>query len=131
MNDCHLNGFNKCSPASLTQINAFSSQSGVNLPQDYTAFLRQSNGGEGLIGPNSYLILWSVEELVSLNEAYQVNEYAPGLLLFGSDGGGDAYAFNTKECNHIVRVPFVGMDVSAVEQLADDFGGFLETLAKV
>jgi hypothetical protein len=125
-----LNRFNKRPPASPEQIAAFSTASGLTLPQDYTAFLKQANGGEGIVGPNAYLILFAVDELASLNKAYQVEDYVPGLLIFGSDGGGEAFAFNTRNAMRVVRVPFVGMDTSTVEPLADTFTTFIEYLSK-
>jgi SMI1 / KNR4 family (SUKH-1) len=125
-----LNRFNKRPPAAPEQIAAFSTASGLTLPLDYTAFLKQTNGGEGLVGPNAYLILFAVHELASLNKAYQVEDYVPGLLVFGSDGGGEAFAFNTRNNMRVVRVPFVGMDTSTVEPLADTFTTFIEYLSK-
>lgn len=125
-----LNRFNKRLPASLEQIAAFSTTSGLTLPQDYTDFLKQSNGGEGIIGANAYLILFTVDELASLNKAYHVEDYAPGLLIFGSDGGGEAFAFNVGDSMRVIRVPFVGMDSSNVEPLANNFTAFIEYLSE-
>ena len=122
--------FNKRSPATPEQIAAFSTASGLTLPQDYTAFLKKANGGEGMVGPNAYLILFAVDELASLNKTYQVEDYVPGLLFFGSDGGGEAFAFNTRDAMRVVRVPFVGMDPSTVEAIADTFTAFIEYLSK-
>ena len=51
---------------------------------------RRANGGEGFVG-RAYLILWPIEKLRELNDAYQVEQYAPGFLIFGSDGGGEAF----------------------------------------
>jgi len=125
-----LDRFNMRLPAAPEQIAAFSTASGWTLPQDYTAFLKQANGGEGLVGPNAYLILFAIDELVSLNKAYQAEDYAPGLLIFGSDGGGEAFAFNARDAMRVVRVPFVGMDPSTVERLTDSFTAFIEYLSK-
>ena len=125
-----LASFNKRPPALPEQIVAFSTSSGLILPQDYSDFLKQANGGEGIIGDNTYLILFAVEELLSLNKAYQVDDYAPGLLIFGSDGGGEAFAFSINDGMRIIRVPFVGMDASAVEPIANNFTSFIEYLAK-
>jgi hypothetical protein len=120
----------RCNPpadeASLRQLAAGSA---VALPEDYLEFLRAANGGEGFVGPNSYLILWRAEELVEMNESYQVGEYAPGLFLFGSDGGGEAFAFDFRsDAKDIIAVPFVGMDLSAIRPLSQNFAGFLEKL---
>jgi len=100
----------------------------VALPDDFSSFLTVANGGEGMIGDN-YLILWRTEELAELNDAYQVSEYAPGLLIFGSDGGGEAFAFDTR-CSpwSVVKIPFVGMDLNDARPLASSFAGFLSLL---
>lgn len=124
-----LNHFNGTTPASDDVIQKFEQSSGLLLPDDYVAFLRESNGGEGFIGENAYLILWPVEQLLELNTAYQVQEYAPGLLFFGSDGGGEAYAFDTRMAElPVVSVPFVGMGHSLVRRIAPTFSAFLATL---
>src|SRR5438876_10095853 len=97
-------------PVRAAEIERFRAETGVDLPRDYVEFLQRSDGGEGFIGPNAYVILWQLSELVELNNAYQVEEYAPGLLIFGSNGGGEAYAFDTlASAMPIVSVPFVGM----------------------
>lgn len=35
--------------------------------------------------------------MIWFNEEYQVRQYAPGVILFGSDGGGEAYGFDIYE----------------------------------
>lgn len=102
----------------------------AELPPDYTEFLRTSNGGEGFVG-KSYIALWRAEELKTLNDSYEVAQFAPGLLLFGSDGGGEAYAFDTRESPWvIVRVPFIGIaDAQSAIPLNRSFVEFLQNLA--
>lgn len=81
------------------------------------------------MGENQPLILWPVEELHSVNDGYHVNDYAPGLLIFGSNGGGDAYGFDTRSADWpIVEVPFVGMDWSAASAVAPSFDAFIKRL---
>lgn len=119
------------SPASKDDIKLFEKLSGFILPADYVDFLRKSNGGEGFIGENAYLILWPVEQLLEMNSAYQTQEYAPGLLLIGSDGGGEAIAFDTNSPEFpVVSVPFVGMDRSLIRFVSPNFGGVFEALIK-
>src|SRR5262245_60194529 len=78
---------------------------GHSLPPDYVQFLREHDGGEGFVGDN-YLILWKAEELSTFNREYEVDQCAPGLLLFASNGGGEGYAFDTRSVNmSVVRVP--------------------------
>jgi hypothetical protein len=82
---------------------------GLSLPSDYLDFLQQHNGGEGFIGDN-YIIFWRAEELADFNREYEIAKYAPGILLFGSDGGGEGYGFDTQRGGMpIVRIPFIGM----------------------
>ncbi|MCR8649792.1 hypothetical protein A1343_11075 [Leptospira interrogans serovar Bataviae] len=45
----------------------------VTFPEDYKQILLWSNGGEGKVG-NRYLSLWKIEELVQLNEDYQIKK---------------------------------------------------------
>jgi SMI1 / KNR4 family (SUKH-1) len=103
-------------------------ESGFLLPDSYARFLQQMNGGEGFIG-NAYVILRRIEQLIEMNKAHEVAEWAPGLLLFGSDGGGEAFAFDTRsEAKPIVSVPFIGMDLGRVLPAASGFESFFEQL---
>lgn len=118
------------SPAPQEAIISAEMALNAKLPNGYVNFLGHANGGEGLIG-NSYLILWPVEQLQELNEAYNVKEFAPGLLLFGSSGGGEAYAFDMRIAGSpIVQVPFVGMALKEVWEVAPTFEEFLKKLAE-
>ena len=58
------------------------------LSQDYLDAMRQSDGIEGWVGENSYLMIYSLEQLPSVNKAACTDEFAPGMFIFGSDGGG-------------------------------------------
>lgn len=103
---------------------------GCSLPSDYINFLREHDGGEGFIGDN-YLILWRAEEISQFNREYEVEQYAPGLLLFGSSGGGEGYGFDTRDvAMPVVRVPFIGMDLRYAIPVASDFTDLLNQLAK-
>lgn len=99
----------------------------VKFPFDYKQFIEAFNGAEGEIGENSYIVFWSVEDIIELNEAYEVNQFAPGLILIGSNGGNTAYAFDIRfESKPIIEVPFIGMDLDEVKLCANTFRGFLE-----
>ena len=98
---------------------------GLALPVDYLAFLKESNGGEGFID-DGYIMVWAAEELAPFNADYQVKEYAPGLLLFGSNGSGEAYAFDRRSgVLPIVQVPFVGMDLRHARPIAKSIDALL------
>ncbi|MHA6194722.1 SMI1/KNR4 family protein [Pseudomonas wadenswilerensis] len=119
----HLN-----SRAGTDAISKAELELGCSLPRDYLEFISEYNGGEGFVGDN-YLIVWGVDELVGFNRDYEVDEYAPGIILFGSDGGGEGYGFDRRDTKlPIVRVPFIGMSLTYVETIADDFSSLLEFL---
>ncbi len=126
-----LAGFNGNDPASDASISACEESLGFKFPRDYAQFMRGHDGGEGFVGDDSYLMLWQIEELEPFNREYEVADYCPGLLLIGSSGGGEAYAFDTRTSPwNVVQVPFVGMDFSLVEALGPSFDEFIETLAR-
>lgn len=122
-----LSAFEGNPPASLATIREVEAALNLQLPEGYVQFLLGRNGGDGIIGTDFYAILWRVEELKSANDEYHAAEYLPGLLLFGSDGGGEALAFDMRsETNAVLSVPFVGMDLDVAEVLAPDFDAFLD-----
>lgn len=123
-----LDGINRRPGATEAEIAASEKQLGATLPVEYVEFLKLTNGGEGFIGENAYVMFWRGQELFSMNQAYEVQKYVPGLLIFGSDGGGEAYGFDTRAQWNIVRVPFVGMAWDVAESMGGSFGAFLERL---
>lgn len=84
----YLRQLNLNPAVSSIDVEYFEKKMGFCLPEEYAEFLKIGEGGEGFIGKESYIILWKLEEIVELNDVYNVAEYAPGLLLFGSSGGG-------------------------------------------
>ncbi|PYV53092.1 MAG: hypothetical protein DMG96_35230 [Acidobacteria bacterium] len=97
------------------------------LPERYMAFLGRANGGEGFIGER-YVRLWRAEELIEVNRGYNVTEFSPNLFLIGTDGGGEAYAFDVSANDPTVfEVPFIGMPSDA-RAIADSFDSFVAAL---
>lgn len=79
-------------------------------PNDYLDTQSYANGAEGFVG-GAYLHLYPITELDSLNKALGTAEFAPDLWIFGSSGGGEAFAFDTTAAPvSIVQVPFIPMD---------------------
>ena len=120
--------FFRTTAAADSQIAAAEQALGLRLPQDYRQFLQGTNGGHGWIGEN-YVMLWGADQLAEYNMSYQVEEYAPGLVLFGSDGGGEGFAFDSRtDPATVVMVPFVGMSLADTIAVAPGFAAFLERL---
>jgi hypothetical protein len=118
----------KNKPVSQEILEQVELELGVELPKQYKDIMLITNGAEGFIG-DSYLAMWSGEEIVPLNKAYSVEEFAPGIIIFASDGAGEAYAFDTREKHlPIINVPFIGMAHKRMERIGEDFTQFLQFL---
>ena len=127
-----LDRMNKRGPATDAAVGESEREVGLTLPSEYQKFLHITNGGEGFVGESEYVIFWSVAELARMNEAYQIQTYVPGLLVFGSNGGGETYGFDTRVADWpIVKVPFVGMEWELAIPMGASFGSFLEQLYRI
>jgi cell wall assembly regulator SMI1 len=117
-------------PPSVEAVRSVEDRLGCALPSQYKAYMLAHDGGEGFVGEH-YLIPWRIGQLVEFNKDYEVAKYAPGLLLFGSNGGGEAFAFDTRttEKMTIRMVPFIGMSLQDAKVIADSFENFLACLA--
>ena len=122
-----LRSFKANDPVSEAALAEFSGASKFRLPTDYLDFARTMNGGEGFVG-EMYIRLYKVEELLEMNLGYKFPEFFPGFFLFGSDGGGEAFAFYAFESNAVYQVPFIGGPEHAIK-LAASFGDWMKQLA--
>ena len=108
-------------PAALAALRTWLAKS---LPESYVAFLTRANGGEGFIG-NRYVQLWRAEELAEMNRAHKTAKFVPDLFFIGSDGGGEAYAFDLSRPDATVfEVPFIGLPTDA-RVIASSFDSFV------
>ena len=114
--------------ADLTVVKEVEAKLNLVLPEDYIRFITTYNGAEGFIGEN-YLQLWSIEDLPQ--DLYnRDDELYPGLIFFGSDGGGEGFAFDTRSSDlPIVMVPWIA-SIEDIRFMAASFLGFLENLEK-
>ncbi len=120
--------FNAKPAATLDAIDDFQRSEKITLPPEYIDFLCQANGGEGFIGEH-YVIFYPVEELAGANRDYEVDEYVKGLFLFGSNGGGEAFAFDYRSPElRVVIVPFIGMAHDTIINKAASFNAFIQAL---
>src|SRR5262249_44275199 len=72
-------------------IASVSRELGRELPSDYLRLMRETNGIEGLLDGDKYVIFFPVTDLPKLNRAANVAELAPSFLIIGSDGNGTSY----------------------------------------
>lgn len=123
-----ISGLELTPPATIQQLKEVESKLGVVFPTQYVEFMLWSNGAEGKVG-NSYLVIWPLDQLIPLNEDYAVEEFTPGLIYFGSDGGGMAYAFDKRVENvPVVEFPFESIHINDAKHCGNNFNEFLEYL---
>ena len=120
-------------PAADEVIRELVRQAGVPLPPEYLAFLRDSNGGEGELGVQpGWFVMWRAEEVVKLNHGYEVAENVPGFFGFGSSGGGELLAFDTRggQPYPVAAVPFIVMSPKDALPVATSFATFEALMGK-
>jgi SMI1/KNR4 family protein SUKH-1 len=117
--------------ASASALRAAEKLLGRPLPQDYKDVLLQSDGLEGFISDDNYLLLWSASDLANLNDTYAVAEFLPGVTLVGTDGADTGYGFRTDHGRlEYVAVPLVGMSPDAISVMGESFVELLDRLTQ-
>ncbi len=94
------------------------------LPVGFIDFFKEANGADISSGDN-YILLWPLTQMVQLNKDYNVDEFAPGFFLFGSDGGDTAYAIE-KTSGDIYEMPFIGMSQEEAVFKSKTLNGLME-----
>jgi len=119
-------------PAKADVIVRLQAESKLDLPWAYLRLLQESDGGEWALphAPGAF-VLWPAEEVVALNQRFEVDESYPGLFGFGSDGAATLFAFDTRPGPPwpVVTAPFVGHPLEIVA-LAPDFESFRARLGR-
>ncbi len=99
---------------------------GASLPEDYVAFLRVSDGGEGWIG-NHFIEISGLSQAMDTTKGFA--EFIPDLFFFGSDGAEAGFAFDMRDAaKAVVITHFEELDMNGVVRLADSFTKFLQFL---
>jgi hypothetical protein len=119
-------------PASAGARSRFVQGLGDDIPAGLVQFFAGCDGGEGWLGEEAnWVNIWSVHDILEHNRDYQVDRFAQGLVLFGSNGSGTAYGFDTLMAPiSYVSVPFVRMHIHHVDDIAETFRGFLIELQR-
>ena len=100
----------------------------IMLPKDYIDYISVNNGFTGVLN-EKYYDLWRLEDIISLNEEYKVQEFFPNLICFGSNGGDEAYAFDKSNDMCIVSIPFIGKEEDK-RIIANNFNEFINNNLK-
>lgn len=98
----------------------------VILPEQYIEFMRNHNGGEGDIG-ETWFVLFPLEELQEINDDYEIEEFLPGHIIIGSNGGGELYGidkdgnyFNVPALIDKDDVSLLGTDIESLPERVND-----------
>ena len=115
-------------PASEQAVSDLIAALAKPLPSSFVAFFKRANGGEGFVG-RRYVQLWRAEDLIERNKGYRVAEFAPDFFLIGSDGGGEAYAFDLSSLDSaVLEIPFIPLDHRESRRIADSFDSFITSI---
>ena len=114
--------------ASDDQLDAAAAALGIELPEDYRAVMRRINGGECDFG-ESWIVLQSLEDAIERNAIFKEAGFPP-FIFFGSNGGGEGYAWDLRPGRHslYVVVTFIVPDDEAAIPCGDTFEEFLSVL---
>ncbi len=99
---------------------------GISPPADYLDFMLEGDGEERPLGER-WVHVRPVEGLVYFNEGYEIRENAPGLVLFGANGGLEPFGFSTRDKRMgVVMRPFMPMELEAAMCCGSNLAEFLE-----
>ena len=118
--------------ASEESIQSLLAHIGRSLPVDYIDLLRRMDGADGPFG-DGYLVLWSSSKVADANVSYDVEKYAPGMLLIGSDGGDTAYGLDLRptanDDEKYIETDFIGMGWDSIFFCAGSIEELLKHIA--
>jgi hypothetical protein len=98
----------------------------ILLPEDYLDYLLEYENFEGFIN-DEYLSLWSIYELVEVNEANCIFDLDPKTFGIGTNGGGELIALQIESGSwKVVLMPLIGLDNP--KEIGTSFSNFLERL---
>jgi hypothetical protein len=105
------------------------------LPEGYINLLRQHSligcpiEGELRIQPY-WFRLWAADEVLQANLDYRVQEFMPGWFAFGSSGGGEIFAFDTRTAQpwKVYIVPCITINESEAILIAEDLEAFIKAI---
>ena len=82
--------------------------------------------GELSVEPEWY-VLWRPEELEEINRDYELQEYAPGFISFGGNGGGELLVVNDQ--GEVFYIPAIDMSPDTAIKIAgslQEFKGYMQ-----
>lgn len=92
----------------------------IDVPGSYKQFLADHGVFEGFTyGQPGYVELWLIDDVARINAEIEIQKYAPGLLAFAGNGGGEVLAFDVAGAVHML--PLIGMEPRYAKRIANSF----------
>ena len=91
-----LANFIKKPPAIAEALSELRTAVQYPLSDDYLELLRAMDGGEGFVG-KQYVRFYSVDQVLLIRRALGEAQLADDLVVIGSDGGGEALAYDFRQ----------------------------------
>lgn len=116
--------WNSSGPCSQGDVQKLIRRAPIELPTEYLDFLREADcaGAELPVQP-WYIYFWKASEVDEQNIGYEVRLNVPGFYAFGTSGGGEMFAFDTRQSKPwpVVIIPFIVMQAEEAIVVASDF----------
>jgi hypothetical protein len=113
--------FALAAPADEAAVARLRQELGDQVPDDYLAFLAAHDGAEGAIG-----VIDPAAEVGRGADLYPELDHMRDFVIFGSDGGGEAFVFDSD--GRVLLVPWIGGTEDAIPQ--GTFTDFLPRLVE-
>ncbi|WP_430450788.1 SMI1/KNR4 family protein [Rhodopirellula europaea] len=114
------------------EIDDFVAACPKNLPQSFVDFHRQHGAvkmniesiGSGLVW------MWPLQQILQCSDEYGFDEFAPGLLGFGTDGCGELYAIDIRDqgTGVVGDIPATSLQWDDFRELSPSFDDFASKL---
>lgn len=121
--------FQKRTEKSEASIEEIENKIGFKLPEDYKFYLRNYAENECFVG-DTFFRLWNLDELLELNNEYQIMKNLSKTIGIGENGSSEFIAIellNNSEYT-IVLSPFIDLDKSYNIKIGNSFTDFFERL---
>jgi cell wall assembly regulator SMI1 len=102
---------------------------GRRFPADYREYLGAHGAGPIVDTPELYVELWTIDDLMVVNELPEARGPFPDLLRFGGDGSREQLAFDFR--TEPPRVVLLDVTAGSDEDLVEQGGSFSEFLANL
>jgi hypothetical protein len=123
------NNFKKRVEKPKISIEEIENKINFKLPEDYKFYLLNYLGNESFLG-SEYVILWDLNELVEMNNDYQITDNLTNTIGIGGNGSSEFIAIEFTKNNEyrIVLSPFIDLNKDYHIEIGNSFTDFFKRL---